>query len=150
MRAGRKGVVFFFNRANIEAAEARDTCCSRMILTRVETRGGRAQSGGGLRRLKMEARSLSRLARVFAARSRLISVSVCCATSLLACYCFARYLRGAPRAALPMVRKNGRVRVAGNSQTRRGRRETRFGAPSAYGSYSSLRKTFPGETGPCR
>ena len=53
-------------------------------------------------------------------------------------------------AALTMVRKNGRVRVAGNSQTGRGRREIRFGAPSACGSYSSPQKTFPGETGPCK
>jgi hypothetical protein len=75
MRAGRKGVVFFFSRANREAAEARETCCSRIILTSVEKPGGRAQSGGGPRLLKMDARSLSRLARVFAARQRLLSVS---------------------------------------------------------------------------
>ena len=77
MRAGRKGVVCFFSRANREAAEARDTCCSRIILTSVEKPGGRAQSGGGPRLLKTEARSLSRLERVFAARQRLVSVSTC-------------------------------------------------------------------------
>src|SRR5258705_8007683 len=75
MRAGRKGVVFFFSRANMEAAEARETCCSRIILTSVEKPGGRAQSGGGPRLSKKETRMPSPPARGFAARPRLVSLN---------------------------------------------------------------------------
>src|SRR4051812_42814871 len=74
-RAGQKGLVFFWRRVNSEAAEAKETCCSRIILTSVAKPGGRAQSGGGPNVWRISARSLSPRARVFAARAKLASVN---------------------------------------------------------------------------
>src|SRR3989442_12370494 len=67
--------MLLFRRANIAAADVNETCCSRIILTRVAKPGLRAHSGGGPYCFRMTARSLSRRARSLAARARLSLVS---------------------------------------------------------------------------
>src|SRR5688572_8296240 len=64
-------------RLYIDAADESETCCSRIIRTRVWNPGFRDQSGGGPRALKIAARSLSRLASCSAANARPALVSGC-------------------------------------------------------------------------
>ena len=74
-RSGVNGTKLSMSRRYIALAEARDTCCSRIMCINVEKQGFLSQRGGTPSAMRRRARSLSRPAKYFVPSVRLIFVN---------------------------------------------------------------------------
>src|SRR5258705_1692542 len=126
--SGTNGLIEEVSRSNIAAADRRETCCSRMIFTRVGNPVDLRQRGGSPWLASITASSLSRDASSRAASASVLGVSSWDRP------CSNKFNLNQPAPELE------------NFQTRLDHHATYSGVPIECGSCSNPQKTFPGET----